>query len=117
MEPKGVIAQFLAEHFDDAHLAALRADTLAGRVPIADTSRCLVAHTGTAYLLNAESGERIAASIAYFELASDDQARQAALLPLIDAEMARRADEQIAVLNLVHGFATTVTNTMAEAHR
>jgi hypothetical protein len=99
MKPEAVIADFLMSAFTDERLAILRADAAAGKVPFMSCKQCLVGHTGEPLKYEfKDTPYRQAASDAYSSLGIDpkqdvyssDTLRQARLIPLIDAELARR---------------------------
>lgn len=100
MTPEAAISRFLQEAFTDDSLAVLRADAARGNVPYLDCHRCLVGHARSMLIswpLH-PSDEDIAVSMAYLKLYPNewlsvrgDMERQARLIPLIDAEIARRS--------------------------
>lgn len=107
MAPEEIIAQFLVEAFTDDALITLRADAVAGKVPYFDCEQCFVAHTGRPSMGIYDSPERAAADRAYCQLAEwwpssgicDDRRRMDRLIPLIDAEISRRADMRCEVMS------------------
>lgn len=104
MTPEQIITSFLQSEFTDEALAALRIDAKEGCVPYNDRSACLVAHSGGP-LWGFRPAEE--ASEAYRLLGCNpvvtvplpfrvkppapDRRRMKMLIPIIDAEIARRA--------------------------
>lgn len=108
-KPEQVIAEFLMTNFDDERLAKLLTDAVAGKVPFADPTTCLVGHSAEDFLDawgydSVQNRRRCGrASTAYRQLADShwtdlflpydmsDKRKMKRLIPLINAEIARRA--------------------------
>lgn len=104
MNPETIITRFLQEAFTDDSLAVLRADAIAMKVPFDNVRRCLVGHA-TYWESRRYLGYR--ASEAYYDLGlkrgdrsleNGDCRRMRRLVPLIDAEIARRSGARAEVI-------------------
>lgn len=125
MTPEQIITSFLQSEFTDEALATLRIDAIEGCVPYNDRSACLVAHSGEsvwksacawglpraedvseAYRLLGRSPYAASVPLPFREwvvspwewAVSPDQRRMKLLIPIIDAEIARRAAARAEVI-------------------